>query len=153
MKGIVPSLLTTVLLLVGSEAVGAQTIAVTTPLVGPITVSSATAGSQPAPITGISGGNYTIVQANGDGKLRITGRLSTAMPAGTTLTVALSAPSGVGTALGAVALTATPQALVISIPRATATRLATATFRLVPKRRRVRIVSGDGIDDAAGRAR
>ena len=124
----VGSLLTTVLLLLGSEAVGAQTIAVTMPLVGPVTVSSATAGSQPAPITGISGGSYTIIQATNAGKLRITGRLSSAMPVGTTLTVSLSAPGGVGTALGAVALIATARDLVINIPKATATRLGAITY-------------------------
>ncbi len=78
---------------------------------GALTVDSATAGSQPTAATD-SGTSYSIT-TNGTGK-KITGALNSAMPAGTTLSVNLVAPSG-GTSAGAVNLTTSTQNLVTGI--------------------------------------
>jgi len=79
-------------------------------------ISTAVAGSQPNAITTATT-TYT-VQVSSGGSRRITGRLSAAVPAGTTVTVTLNAPPG-ATSLGPVALDATERDLVINIPRPT----------------------------------
>lgn len=78
---------------------------------GALTVSTATAGSQPDAATDNST-SYNIT-TNGTGK-KITGALNSAMPAGTTLSVSLAAPAG-GSSSGAVSLTTSTQNLVTGV--------------------------------------
>ena len=103
-------------LLLGSRILGAQnslSVSGSPPL---LRISTAVAGSQPNPVTTATT-TYT-VQVSSGGSRRITGRLSAAVPAGTTVTVSLAAPPG-ATSLGAVVLDATERDLVINIPRPT----------------------------------
>ena len=103
-------------LLLGSRVLRAQntlTVSGNPPL---LRISTAVAGSQPNAITTATT-TYT-VQVSSGGSRRITGRLSAAVPAGTTVTVTLNAPPG-ATSLGPVALDATERDLVINIPRPT----------------------------------
>jgi len=103
-------------LLLGSRVLSAQnslTVSGSPPL---LRVNTAVAGSQPNPVTTATT-TYT-VQVSSGGSRRITGRLSAAVPAGTTVTVTLDAPPG-ATSLGAVVLDATERDLVINIPRPT----------------------------------
>lgn len=112
------------LLLIGTTAVSAQTI---TP-VGPLTVTTAVAGSQPAPVTGTTNYSTTLVFL---GQMRVTGWLNTNMPANTTLAVRLTAPSG-GTSLGNVNLDITPRDLVIAATPAFFTNV-TILYTFTPK--------------------
>lgn len=112
----VVNLLTTALLLIGSRAVVAQTITVT-PTVGPIVIMTAVAGSPPTAVT-VGGGTYTVVTKKNTFS-KITARLLTATPAGTTLYITLAAPPG-GASFGAVALTTVAQN-VVSLPNVNGT--------------------------------
>jgi hypothetical protein len=78
--------------------------------VGPITVNSAVAGSQPIPKTGTT--NYSTVLAF-FGQMQVLASLNSNMPTNTTLACKLTAPSG-GTSLGNVNLDVTPRPLVIA---------------------------------------
>jgi len=78
---------------------------------GALIVSSATAGSEPTAATDATT-TYAIT-TNGSSK-KITGSINTAMPANTSLSVTLAAPTG-GSSAGAVALTASAQDLVTAI--------------------------------------
>lgn len=80
--------------------------------VAPLTVSTATAGSEPNAVTDATT-TYAIT-TNGSGK-KITGKIDTAMPADTTLEVLLAAPTG-GTATKQ-ALSATAVDLVTGISK------------------------------------
>jgi hypothetical protein len=93
------------LLLVG-RAVSAQAI----PPVGPLTITTATPGSQPTTVTGST--TYSTV-ISFPGQMRVTGQLDANMPANTTMTVRVTAPSG-GTSLGTVTLDTTPRDVVIA---------------------------------------
>ena len=75
-----------------------------------MTVTTAVAGSQPAPRTATSFYSNTLTFA---GQQKVTGRLDANMPANTTLSVKLTAPSG-GTSLGNVNLDVTTRDLVIA---------------------------------------
>ena len=74
-------------------------------------ITTATAGAEPLPVTDAST-TYSIDIL--DSNMKITGSIDTAMPANTTLSVTLTAPSG-GSSAGAVSLTASAQDLVTSI--------------------------------------
>lgn len=74
-------------------------------------VSAATAGSQPTAATDATT-TYAITTNQSDRK--ITGAINTAMPANTTLSITLAAPTG-GSSAGAVNLTATDADLVTAI--------------------------------------
>jgi len=78
---------------------------------GPLTIDSATAGSDPTDATD-SSTTYSIT--TNDTNKTITGSVDSAMPSGMTLSVELAAPTG-ATSLGAVSLTTTPQNLVTGI--------------------------------------
>jgi hypothetical protein len=78
---------------------------------GALTVSAATAGSEPTAATDATT-TYSIT-TNGSNK-KITGILNTAMPANTALKVTLTAPTG-GTSAGQVSLSASAQDLVTGI--------------------------------------
>jgi hypothetical protein len=78
--------------------------------VGPLAVTTAIAGSQPAPVIGNSSYTGTVIFL---GQMRVVCSLNANMPAGTTLAVRLTAPSG-GTSLGDVILDVTPRDLVIA---------------------------------------
>jgi opacity protein-like surface antigen len=77
---------------------------------GALVVSTATAGSEPNAVTEAT--TYAIT-TNGTDK-KITGAIDEAMPTNVTLTAELAAPTG-GSSAGAVALTASDQALVSGI--------------------------------------
>ena len=76
-----------------------------------LVVSSATAGSQPTAATDNS--TSWAITTNESSK-KVTGAINTAMPANTTLSVTLAAPTG-GSSAGAVSLSATAADLVTSI--------------------------------------
>jgi len=76
--------------------------------VGPLAVTTAVAGAQPAPVIGNSTYAATIAFA---GQMRIVCSLNANMPTGTTLKVRLTAPSG-GTSLGDVVLDVTARNIV-----------------------------------------
>jgi hypothetical protein len=78
---------------------------------GPLIISSATAGAALAPVTDATT-TYHIITTSGAKK--ITGHITTAMPANTTLKVHLTAPSG-ATSLGVVTLAVTSKNLVTGI--------------------------------------
>ncbi len=68
-----------------------------------LTVSAATAGSQPTAVT--ADGTYDITTNCATNAKKLTAALNTAMPAGVTLTMNVTAPSG-GVSAGATTLTA-----------------------------------------------
>jgi hypothetical protein len=78
--------------------------------VGPLNVTTAVAGSQPAPVVALSSYAATLVFG---GQMKVVGSLNANMQVGTTLSVQLTAPSG-GTSLGAVNLDVTNRDLVIA---------------------------------------
>lgn len=90
-------------------------------------VSSAVAGSQPAPIVR-AGGTYTITTPNPNRTYAITAQLNANMPTGSTMAIALAAPTG-ATSLGAVNLDVTARNVVTGIRRNTnSTQSITYTF-------------------------
>ncbi len=93
-------------LALGARAARGQAI----PPVGPLTITTATAGSQPNVVTGSVG--YSAALAF-PGQMKVTALLNANMPANTTITVRLTAPSG-GTSLGNVTLDTTPRDVVIA---------------------------------------
>ena len=98
------------LLLAGVSLVSARPAGAQLLPVGPLTVSTAVAGSQPLPVIGNSSYAATIVFF---GQMRVVGSLNANMPPNTTLAVSLTAPSG-GTSLGNVILDITARNLVIA---------------------------------------
>lgn len=78
---------------------------------GALTVSAATAGSAPTPVSN-SSTSYAVT-TNEEGR-KITAEIDEAMPTGVTLTASLAAPTG-ATSAGAVALTAVAQDAVTGI--------------------------------------
>jgi hypothetical protein len=78
-------------------------------------VSSAVAGSQPAPVT-VAGGTYTITTPTPNRTYAITAQLDASMPVGATMTATLAAPPG-ATSLGPVALDVTARNVVTGIGR------------------------------------
>jgi hypothetical protein len=117
---------TALLLVLSSSAVGAQTVVVSgNP--GLLRISAAIAGSQPTPVSNAAT-TYTVVTLTPNRTYKITARLNTPMPVGTTLQVTLAAPPG-ATSLGAVSLDATARDVVTLIPKNTnATRAITYNF-------------------------
>ena len=99
-------LLTAAALLISSRPIAAQAI----PSIGPLTITTATAGAQPNAVTG-STAYSTVVSFTG--QMRVNARLDVNMPANTTVTVKVTAPSG-GTSLGNVSLDTTPRDVVIA---------------------------------------
>jgi hypothetical protein len=89
----------------------AQVFNVSSGSAGTLTVNTAVAGSQPASKT-VSSTTYSLLTF---GRTRITARLNSPMPPGTTLYLTLAAPSG-ATNHGPVVLTTTAQDLVTNIP-------------------------------------
>jgi hypothetical protein len=92
---------------------------------GALTVSTATAGSEPDDATDNS--TTYAVTTNGTNK-KITGAINSAMPANTTLQVNLTAPTG-GSSAGAVTLTTTAADLVTGITQQAESGL-TVTYTL-----------------------
>jgi len=93
-------------LALGARAARGQAI----PPVGPLTITTATAGSQPNVVTGSVGYSVALSFA---GQMKVTALLDVNMPPSTTVTVRLTAPSG-GTSLGNVLLDTTPRDVVIA---------------------------------------
>jgi len=79
---------------------------------GALTVSTATAGSAPTPVTD-STTTYSVTTNEDDRK--ITGSINSDMPAGLTLEVSLAAPVGSGSSTGLQPLTTSPVDLVNAI--------------------------------------
>ncbi|MEP6989911.1 MAG: hypothetical protein ABJA80_03200 [bacterium] len=95
---------------------GAQSTALTVSgSPAPFTVTTAVAGSQPIPLTDAIT-TYFVKAKNAAGPQKITAHLDSPMPAGTTLTITMSAPSG-ATSLGPVTLDMTDRDIVINIAR------------------------------------
>ena len=93
-------------LLLGSHIAGAQAI----PPIGPLTITSATAGAQPNSVSGSTAYSAALAFS---GQMKVTARLDVNMPASTTITCRVTAPSG-GTSLGNVSLDTTPRDVVIA---------------------------------------
>ena len=91
-----------------------------------MTVSTAVAGQPPTAVTDAST-TYTII-ATGTGR-GVTGKLTTALPAGVTLTVTF-APCGGGTSYGPIILTTTAQDLVHGITTTGTGCTASITYQL-----------------------
>jgi hypothetical protein len=89
-------------------------------------VSTAVAGLEPNPVSGTS--TYTIRAAKANKPQKVTAQLNAAMPAGVTLTIELTAPTG-ATSNGPVALDATIRDLVGNITNTTA-EVGTITYTL-----------------------
>jgi hypothetical protein len=111
--------------LIVSGAACAQSITVTPAFAGPLIVSTAVAGQDPAPVS-VGGGTYQLRQRRNRGIRTITARLSAPLPAGTTLTIQLVSPGGSAQSSGPVQLTTTPQAVITSIPNTNTTYAARA---------------------------
>lgn len=77
-----------------------------------LTISSATAGGQPTAVSDQSA-RYSVTAATG--QMKISGKLLVAPPAGVTITITLSAPTG-AVSLGTVVLSNSDQPLVRYIP-------------------------------------
>ena len=124
------SLLATVLLLaLGSRAVGAQTLTVSSATGGSLTINSATAGNDPTGTNaGASATTYRVRTPNSGAKMRISARLTTAMPPNTTLTLTMAAPTG-ATATPVV-LTTVNQDVITNIPLNTNQNLLSISYRL-----------------------
>ena len=99
-------LLVVALFAFGTRDAHAQAI----PPVGPLTITTATAGSQPNSVSGSTGYSAAI---SFSGQMRVTAALDVNMPANTSVTVKVTAPSG-GTSLGNVSLDTTPRDVVIA---------------------------------------
>ena len=109
-------LVTALMLIASTGAVGAQTISVSgNP--GLLRISSAIAGSQPISVSTATT-TYTVVTPGPNRTYAVTMQLNANMPAGVTLTATLAAPPG-ATSLGAVALDVTARNMVTGIPRNT----------------------------------
>lgn len=124
MRAYALAMLVTLLLPSGGRSVGAQTLTTTPVTGGTLTVNSAVAGSDPAPV---SDGSSTYSVTTRGGRRRITAQLSAAMPAGTTLTMSLVAPPG-GVSAGPVALGTAPVDVVTNIPPNTTGLLLGITY-------------------------
>ena len=98
------------LLALGVLSAASRPAAAQLPAVGPLAVTTAVAGSQPAPVIGNSSYAGTLVFT---GQMRVVCSLNANMPVGTTLAVRLTAPSG-GTSLGDVVIDVTPRDVVIA---------------------------------------
>ena len=117
-----------VLVALGTQAVGAQTLTVSgNP--GLLRVSSAVAGSEPTPVSN-SATTYTVTTPNPNRTYKLTARLNAPMPVGIVLTGSFAAPPG-ATSLGAVSLDNTDRDVVTGIPRQTNATL-TITYQLSP---------------------
>ena len=126
MKPSVLRLLTTVLLLLGSRTVGAQAITLSSGSAGTLTINATIPGLDPTGVNS-SSTTYNVTTPKPPGTYRITARINQVMPAGTTLSLAMAAPTG-ASSLGAVALTTTAQDIVVNLPRKTNATLLTITY-------------------------
>jgi len=91
---------------------------------GTLTISTATAGQQPAAVTNTST-TYSITTVGT--VTTITGKINANMPTGTTLSVNLKAPTG-ATSTGSVAMSTTAANLVTAIPKSTTGSSLTITY-------------------------
>jgi hypothetical protein len=98
------------LLVIGCLLAGCREVAAQLPTVGPLAVTTAVAGSQPASVIGNS--SYSSV-VTFSGQMRVVCSLNANMPTGTTLAVKLTAPSG-GTSQGDVIISTIPKDIVIA---------------------------------------
>jgi hypothetical protein len=108
------------LLLLCARPSKAQTITISGAQSSGLAITTATAGSQPAPVTSVDGSTTYTCQTPKNpnpGVWRITAALTVAMPAGTELRVKLAAPAIGGTSASFVLLSTTPVDVVTNIPR------------------------------------
>lgn len=101
------------LILLTVRVAAAQSTITVTPSAGPVTVSTAVAGQQPAPVVA-GGGTYTLRNKANAGS-RITARLQAPLPSGTQLWITLGSAGGV-VSTGAVLLTVVPQDVLTNVP-------------------------------------
>lgn len=90
-------------------------------------IGTATAGAGPDDF--IENGTTYAVSTDSTGVRKVRARLSSALPAGLSLAIALDAPSG-GTSLGSVTMTTAYQDLVTGIPKFTTASGLTITYTL-----------------------
>ncbi len=102
-------------LALSARAAFAQTLT-TAGTPGLMRVSSAVAGSQPAPIT-MAGGTYTVTTPTANKQYAITAQLNANMPTGLTLAITLAAPGQGSVSLGAVSLDVTARNVVTGIKK------------------------------------
>jgi hypothetical protein len=93
-----------------------------------VTIVAGTAGQGLPSVTDSSGVKYDITNNAGTDSRKLVGKINTAMPANTTLSVNVTAPSG-ATSQGFVALTDSDQALVTGIDNVNETTVA-ISFKL-----------------------
>ena len=107
-----------------ASPVAAQTIA-TTGTPDPLAITTAGPGQAPNAAIG-SGGTYSVVVTAANQK--VTAQIDTPMPAGTTLRITLTAPSG-AVSMGAVSLDTSPKDIVVGMQVGTFDHLA-ISYRL-----------------------
>ena len=107
----------------GQGTIGTITTGANPPL---LRITTGVAGADPTSVTAAS--TYTVKAAKANKPQKVTGQLNAAMPAGVTLTITLSAPTG-ATSNGPVALDATARDLVGNITNLTA-EVETITYTL-----------------------
>lgn len=112
------------LVLSAVQALGAQALSVSADP-GKLSITTATAGSPPDAAVN-SATTYTVRVRNKNQPQKIVAELDAAMPAGTTLTIDLSAVTK-STSVGPVSLTTTPQDVVVDISN-TVNRTAAITY-------------------------
>ena len=117
---------TTLLLLAGSRVSAAQSLSVTPPTAGPLTISTAVAGQEPTGVA-VGGGSYTMSLKNNGGLRTITARLGAPLPAGTTLSITVGSPGSGAVSSGSVQLTTGAQPVVTNLPNSKVTN-ATGTI-------------------------
>ena len=126
MRPSVLRLLTIVLLLAGSRTMGAQAITLSSGSAGSLVINTVVAGQNPTGAT-TSATTYDVTTPNSPGTYRITARINQAMPAGTTLSLTMAAPTG-ASSVGPVSLTTTAQDIVINVPRKTSDTALAITY-------------------------
>lgn len=120
------TLLGTALLLLTGSRVGAQSLSVSPPTAGPLTISTAVAGQEPTAVAA-GGGNYTLSLKNNGGLRTITARLGAPLPTGTTLSITVGSPGSGAVSAGSVQLTTGAQPVVTNLPNSKITN-ATGTI-------------------------
>jgi hypothetical protein len=145
MRRVSVTLCALVLLLAGwTKAAQAQLTILTlsTPSVAAFNATTAGAGSDPTALSS-SGLTYFLKSKHPAGPTKIQAQIDSPMPVGTTLTLNMAAPGSNGQSVGPVALTTTPQNVLINVDKEngstygmTYTFTATAAAGVVPSQTR-----------------
>jgi hypothetical protein len=121
------ALLAGIAALISGRMAGAQDQVQSTASPGSLIINAAVAGNAPTTVSTATA-TYRVKVASGTTK-RITAALSSAMPGGVTMTIALVAPSGAASA-GTVTLSTTPQTVVTNITNSSFSSNLTITYTL-----------------------